>query len=96
MLYDEKDDDKCRKVEASFDSTTGKLTYFSGFYHLLYNHCYKCYYSSGFFYTYAENKIRYAGHDSELTSLIDPSVYSTKEDCTQEQAEAKLAELLNE
>ena len=42
----------------------------------------------GSFYTYADNKTK--------TSSYDSSVYSTTESMTSEQAEAKLAELLNE
>ena len=74
-----------QKLYASFNGDTGKLSSFSCVYMSGYT---RCYYSSGYFYTYADKKT--------TTSSIDPSVYSSKEAYTQEQAEAKLEELLNE
>ena len=79
-----------RKLYAYFNSTTGKVSGFTYYY----NSGYVKYYFTGFgggeyyLYTYADNKTR------DFSSVS--SVYSTVEPLTQEQAEAKLAELLNE
>ena len=45
--------------------------------------------SSNFLYSYADGKVL----GTNMTNYTDPSVYATKEACTLEQAEAKLAQL---